>query len=298
MVCRGIVRSLAIWLVASTGCAAPTPPAEVPKASSEVSALVLALDKTAAPPELGAAVAAELAQAGFVLGSPQGADAIATLEVTQTRHQGFMAVYKNGREVITLDNSVVLSVGDENNPVDSARVMFQAHEGEVDQAQIQELVRQLAHSERLAAYSVEVRRRRVEEAAQAERDATEQQAAALAQSVEAARQEQEIAWVNANVRSCTSPTALDGCRGVELYRARYPGGAHDEEARAALETAEPKLQLLHKDEEAWQRAGAEACTDGAHAKACAGVEIYLAKFPAGLHQVEAHRRLDSASGAE
>lgn len=73
---------------------------------------------------------------------------------------------------------------------------------------------------------------------------------------------------------------------MRAFLGRRPDGVHAQEAKDALATAQPRLDALQKDEATWTAANPEACRRG-DKDACARVEIYLAKYPAGLHASEA-----------
>jgi hypothetical protein len=62
---------------------------------------------------------------------------------------------------------------------------------------------------------------------------------------------------------------------------------HAGEAQSALTEAKPKLEAVRRDENAWSRAGADACSAHADPRACDGVDVYLVKYPAGRHADEA-----------
>ena len=109
-----------------------------------------------------------------------------------------------------------------------------------------------------------------------------------------AREEEEAAWIAARVEACRQPAALTSCDALRMFLVRYQTGSHLQEGTAALKQAEPGLAALQKDENEWQRSGSSACVPGATKDACVGVEIYVAKYPAGLHAVDAQRLLDQA----
>ncbi len=94
-------------------------------------------------------------------------------------------------------------------------------------------------------------------------------------------------WYAIDVERCRVPRSLDACADVRGFLAKYPDGAHAEEAKAALATAAVRMEVLEKDEGAWAAAEVENCKRHVGANACARVEIYLAKYPAGLHANEA-----------
>ena len=93
----------------------------------------------------------------------------------------------------------------------------------------------------------------------------------------------------ARATGCELPATLTGCDAVRLYLAKYPTGAHLEEAKKALAAGQPQLERLQKDENTWQQAGATACRAHTDKNACDGVDLYLVKFPAGTHGDEARQ---------
>ncbi|HEX7600018.1 MAG TPA: hypothetical protein VF316_00360, partial [Polyangiaceae bacterium] len=101
-----------------------------------------------------------------------------------------------------------------------------------------------------------------------------------------ARRDEDADWYRIRLEQCTVPISLTSCDGVRGFLIKHPDGTHADEAKAALATATPKLEALQKDEAAWKTAEPEACRRG-DKDACTKVEIYLAKFPAGLHAGEA-----------
>lgn len=101
------------------------------------------------------------------------------------------------------------------------------------------------------------------------------------------RVEEESDWNRARVTGCRQPTSLTGCDAVRTYLAKYPDGAHTEEAQAALKASEPPMEKLQKDENAWKTAGVDGCRADRTRDACTGVELYITKFPAGMHLDEA-----------
>ncbi len=103
------------------------------------------------------------------------------------------------------------------------------------------------------------------------------------------RQQDEVEWVRANAISCRVPSTLEACTGVKLYLAQHPGGSHVAEAKAALTEGEPQIEKIVRDERAWKSSGVEECRAHAGEKACDGVELYVMKFPAGVHAEEARR---------
>jgi hypothetical protein len=112
-----------------------------------------------------------------------------------------------------------------------------------------------------------------------------------------ARVRQETTWNKARVTGCELPVSLTGCDAVRIYLAKYPAGAHVEEANHALAAGQPQLEKLQKDENAWQQAGTAACRAQGGKDTCLGVELYLTKYQAGLHADEARALLGPPSSA-
>jgi hypothetical protein len=114
-------------------------------------------------------------------------------------------------------------------------------------------------------------------------------AAAAEDAAGSARVREETAWNKARVTGCEFPVSLTGCDAVRIYLAKYPAGGHVEEANKALAAAQPQLERLQKDENAWTHADASTCRARPGTNACDGVDLYLVKFPAGAHADEARQ---------
>ena len=71
----------------------------------------------------------------------------------------------------------------------------------------------------------------------------------------------------------------------------HPQGKHASEATRILGQAGGQLDKLQKDETAWQNAGAADCRARKSRETCVGIEVYLTKYPNGLHAQEAHSLL-------
>ena len=100
--------------------------------------------------------------------------------------------------------------------------------------------------------------------------------------------EQESAWNEADPDSCNNPTTLQACIGVRLYLSKYPAGSHADEARRVIDSAKPKMDLLQKDENYWTaESNFSGCAAYHSQNSCEGVELYVAKYPKGLHLGEA-----------
>jgi hypothetical protein len=105
--------------------------------------------------------------------------------------------------------------------------------------------------------------------------------------VEDPRLREEAEWVAARPIGCKLPASLSACDAVQVYLAAHPQGVHAEEGRDIVGAAQPKLEQLQKDENGWKKAGVESCRLLRNRNACIGVELYVTKYPAGLHADEA-----------
>jgi hypothetical protein len=113
-------------------------------------------------------------------------------------------------------------------------------------------------------------------------------AAVKAAQADKATAEEAEAFRSADPKACASAVRLMTCDALEKYLVAYPSGAHADEAKATLEVAKPKLANLQKDEDYWQtKSGFSSCRAQHSREACTGVELYLLKFPVGLHADEA-----------
>jgi hypothetical protein len=103
------------------------------------------------------------------------------------------------------------------------------------------------------------------------------------------------AYLAAEPKVCASAIKLNACDLLEKYLVAHPSGAHAAEAKSTVEASKPKLANLQKDEDLWQaKSGFASCRDQHNTEACTGVELYLVKFPAGLHADEARGLLKPA----
>jgi hypothetical protein len=86
---------------------------------------------------------------------------------------------------------------------------------------------------------------------------------------------------------CAAAATLGACQGVEQYLRAHPDGAQAAEAKQLIEAAEPKLEALQRDEDYWLKSGHEDCAQTRARDACSGVDLYLLKYPRGMHAAEA-----------
>lgn len=96
-------------------------------------------------------------------------------------------------------------------------------------------------------------------------------------------------WYKLKPVACKVPLKLDACDPIRAYLVKWPQGAHAQEARSTLDAAEPALEKLQKDENDWQAVRPDDCRRKKTRDACAGVEVYLHRYPAGLHADEAKK---------
>ncbi len=101
----------------------------------------------------------------------------------------------------------------------------------------------------------------------------------------------DATWYKLNPVLCKVPQKLDACDPVRAYLVKWPAGAHAAEARATLDAAQPTLEKLQKDDNDWQAVRPDDCRKKKTRDACAGVEVYLNRYPAGLHADDAKRLL-------
>jgi hypothetical protein len=108
------------------------------------------------------------------------------------------------------------------------------------------------------------------------------------QAKEVAAKTADLAAYNAGQpKVCAAAATLGACQGVEQYLRAHPDGANAAEARQLIEAAEPKLASLQKDEDYWLKSGHEECAQTRVRDACSGVDLYLMKYPKGMHATEA-----------
>jgi hypothetical protein len=298
---RRILLSLLPLLVACGGEAAEEAAPEVPKAAAvrvatetapapgpavptpkEVAALKIRIEPTPATPGLGRAMLTALAGSGYTVGFDRHGSwdlvgQVTASIVTGVRDQGNGAVRTAPRYVVTLS---LLAGG---RLVDQASTEFDTNEA-VSPSRLLPIVATLSASPNLTQFARDRHARQVAKTEKAEETASTSE-----------RVDEETVWNAARVTGCKLPASLTGCDAVRLYLAKYPAGGHVDEANKALAAGQPQLEKLQKDENAWQQAGANTCRARNGTDPCVGIELYLTKYPAGLHADEAHALLNPSA---
>ena len=234
----------------------------------------------------------QLVGAGYriALDAKSPADANARLNVTTAEQPSMFTVVVNGQRRVTYLVTATLVLEEAGTIIDQVSTQFEAPNGQVNPLEVGRLVTNLSQSQRLVSFGQFIQNRRAQQAQQAAQLAAQQQQ----QAADEARRVQEEAWIKANPMGCQRPTSLSACEGVQLYLARYPTGAHAEEARGVLAASVPAFVALQRDEKVWATSGFEACLPGGAKDACDGVDIYVTKFPAGMHAGQAGQILNAA----
>jgi hypothetical protein len=216
-----------------------------------------------------------------------GFDLFGQLNVSVAVVPSMVEVRINGVEQAKRRYAVTLSLLAEGQLIDQASTQFETDEG-VSPGRLQPIVAALNASPKLLQFarerwagqsaSTEVAKKKTEEAA-----------------ATSARFDEEKEWNAARPTGCELPVSLTGCDAVRLYLAKYPAGVHVEDANRALAAGQPQLEKLQKDENAWQQAGTITCRSHTGTEPCVGVELYLAKYQAGLHADEARALLNPSA---
>jgi hypothetical protein len=294
---------LFVLLVACGGEATETVAPEVPTARpisavhvtrrevSSASALKVYVAPSPSAPDLASAMQSALANGGYaiVVDRRAGLDLIGRINASAAVVPSMFQVRVNGVQQVKRRYAVTLSLLAEGQLIDQASTQFETDEG-VSPGRLQPIVAALNASPKLLQFA---RERWAGQVASAEvvKKKTEEAAAT------SARVDEETEWNAARPTGCELPVSLTGCDAVRIYLAKYPAGAHVEEADKALAAAQPRLEALQKDENAWKQAGASACRAHVEKDACLGVELYLAKFQAGMHADKARALLAPPSNA-
>jgi hypothetical protein len=244
-------------------------------------------------------LAAELAAAGFRLVAPNApeADIEAELLVRLVEQQSMFVTMVNGVRQVTYDATAVLQVRSGSQVIEVLPARFESDMGAVPVGVGARLAAALTRSSKLNQHAANVqsqKRAKEESEALAAIRAAEQKEK---ETQDAARQSDEFAWIATRSLGCKIPATLSACDKVQQYLATYPNGIHAAEARSILEQAKPKLEKLQKDDAYWATTGWERCTEWPTRENCAGVEVYLTKYPTGIHAASAQSMLD-AIGAE
>jgi hypothetical protein len=248
---------------------------------SSASALRVYVPPSPATPGLARAMRSALASGGYaiVIDRRVGFDLLGQLNVSVAVVPSTVQVRINGVEQAKRRYAVTLSLLADGQLIDQASTQFETDEG-VPPGRLQPIVSALNASSKLLQFArerwegqgtrTEVAKKKPEEAA-----------------ATSARIDEEKEWNAARPTGCELPASLTGCDAVRLYLAKYPAGVHVEDANRALAAGQPQLEKLQKDENAWQQAGATACRAHTDKDACDGVDLYLVKYPAGIHADDA-----------
>lgn len=245
---------------------------------------------------VAARLQAALVAAGYNVVTSEAAphDLTVRVAVTAAEEPSYLQT-TNGRRQVKLKVHVALTMIGRAGVVDGVTHEFESMNGEVGEGSVMPLVARLNGSGRLAHYAAEqanARKAIAEVDQSAAEQAEAQKQAAAGQAVQGqTREQEEGVWVHARPLGCKMPARLDACDAVQMYVAKYPSGIHVDEATKVLDEASPKLQELQKDENSWVGSGADACRAHTGRDACVGVELYVTKYPAGLHADEARSLL-------
>lgn len=218
-------------------------------------------------------------------------DAQVLVSVSAEEQHSMFVVAVNGKRDVNERVRLTAAVTANGQVIDELSAEFVSENSQVSTRDVSPAVNALGASPRIASHAKELRS--VTEAHEIARREREDQAKARAEKE--TKQKERIAeegdWNRARVTGCSQPSSLNGCDAVRTYLAKYPSGAHAEEAEKALKVSEPKMADLQRDENAWKGSGAEDCLRTQTRDACEGVEIYATKFPVGLHRDEAQASL-------
>lgn len=244
------------------------------RASQQLAEIVFALPKANDDVTQRACTALEgaMIHAGYRMAQATDAhDLVLRPQITFGREPSFLHKTINDREQYDIRVRVVLSILQKEQMIDQGTAEFVTdHDEPIAEAHLVPLVNGIGRSERI--------RRTAEQIVQA-RNAKPDDG-------------DEKAWIAAKVEACRQPIKLDACDKVRLYIADHADGAHVDDAKKALEAAQPALEKLQKDENDWQRADADECKSKRTPAACTGVELYLKFHPTGAHAKEARPLLN------
>lgn len=262
-------------------------------APAETAALTFLLVPGGAPTPTGAAsseaLRSALVSAGYkvVIDRRAPHDVEIVSRVAATEEQSMFAVQVNGKRDIKERVHLTGSVVSKGQVLDEISADFVTTNSQVSPNDVAAAVKALSSSQRVAQFGKDVRAQA--DAREHAKQEKEEQAKKRTEDEAKKKQrvEEESDWNRARVTGCRQPTSLTGCDAVRTYLAKYPEGAHLEEAQAALKASEPLMEKLQKDENAWKTAGVDGCRTDRTRDACTGVELYVTKFPAGMHLDEA-----------
>jgi hypothetical protein len=213
------------------------------------------------------ALGAALSRAGFVVTNDANAHADVALRTSVSVMPASSLVHMqfNGKSKLKYLVTVDVTAA---QPLGQLHAEYNSYEGEPpDEEAIGSMVLEFAHSPRVVAFA----KQRSNAAAEATSDDAE--------------------WNAADPTACKVPATLEACDAVRAYLVKHPQGKYAAEASRTLAAGAPTLERLRKDDNAWENAGAMECRAQKTRDACVGVEVYVAKFPAGMHAAEAKRLL-------
>ena len=278
----------------AVGCGGP-PLAAVTPATAPAEAANLTFAVVAGTPGSPTVIAATealrsaLVSAGYKLSGDQRAphDAEIVTQVTATTEQSLFTVQVNGRSDTKERVHLTATVMMRGQVIDQSAADFLSTNSQVTPQDVVSAVNGLSGSQKVAQLGRQVREQT--DSREHAKQEKEEQAKKRADddAKKKLRVEEETDWNRARVTGCRLPTSLAGCDGARTYLAKYPDGAHVEEAQASLKAAEPLIEKLQKDENTWKVAGVDGCKTEHTRDACSGVELYITKFPAGMHLDEA-----------
>ncbi len=270
-----------------------TPPVAPAPLSKDVAKLRLFVVPTGHT-QVDAALQSALVSAGFRVETEQATDQDLEVRATMSAavQQQLFVANVNGVSNQRCRVTLRATLNGPGGVVDQATAAFTAVCGEVTERDLAPIAAAFTRSAKLRAVGAErtaadERKQQAKEEAEAKREADEK-----AKIESNRKRKDENAWIAANEVACREPRRTDACDGVQRYLADFPDGAHADEAKRTLEKAKPKLEMVQKDENAWASAGVQTCRRSQTRDACAGVEIYRTKFPAGLHADEAASLLE------
>jgi hypothetical protein len=278
------------FLIACGGDAAQTPTHPPPAA---VLAMQVRVDSTGRDDTFCPALEQGLARSNLAVvpaGAPQ-ADATVTCRAFATENTGFVTFAYNGQR--KMHYTVRIDVrGSGGEGVDSFVAEYNGYaRNPPDEDVVAKVVLGFAYSQRIAAYARGVQRAKASGAV-TQPTATATAAAEVAPPPADRRDDQ--AWFAIDTVKCKIPSRVEACDHVRRYLARFPNGAHAQEANEILTQAQPALEKLQKDDVGWQKSNHSECSRLRSADACIGVEAYTVQFPTGVHADEAHRMLRNA----
>jgi hypothetical protein len=263
-------RFVVFCLLVACGGGDAQPQAAAPKpAPSELREVVFALGKgtDGVSQRVGTALEGALLHAGYKVAD--NGDLVLDPRINYAREPSVWQKNVNGREVFDIRVRVTLTIKQKEQLVDQGTTEFVTDsEDPIDENLMAPLVNGIGRSERI--------RRAAQNVIESRQPAT------------ITDETEEKAWIAAKVEACRQPITLDACDKVRLFLADHPSSAHADDAKKALEQAQPGLEKLQKDENDWQRADVDECKSK---KACTGVELYLKLHAAGLHAKEARTLL-------